>query len=563
MQKDFRSTQERFLREVLAKNASTAFGLDHGFASVGTVHEFQSRVPIRTYDELQPYVQRVVDGEWNALTADRPFMFTTTSGTTSVPKRIPVTEAWQKGLSRIMRQWIYQASLDHPRMFDHRIVSVVSPAVEGTTPKGTPVGSMSGFTFQRVPRIARRQYAIPYEVMTLGDYDWKYWMSLRLCLETQVSLVVVPNASTIIKLGELAVDHAEQLFRGIHDGTVGWDLQHAPASLQEPLRDLQAAYLRPNPSRSRELQQAAARRGSLRLDDAWPSLRLVACWLGGTAGRVIPRLRRYVGEQVPLRELGFRASEGTFTIPQDDGTPSGVLTGHENFFEFIPEEESDAKTPRTLLGHELEAGRDYRILITHNSGLYRYDINDIVRCDGFSGTAPRISFVRKGQDMVNITGEKLHVNQVLAAEAHAAQALGRPLTSLRLIPDVDALRYDLLMEVDGETPDDGTLLEFCLSFDAALIGTSEEYASKRKSHRLLTPRVCLMKPGWSEQQKRLDLASGKRDGQYKWPIFRQAWDAHSQTSLLRVVDRRTRRPSSTRIRADQEFDLAPLSANLE
>ena len=545
--RDFRHGQLALLSELCSVNAKTGFGLAHEFRKVRDLAGWKQRVPVQEYEGYRPWVDRLLNGEAHALTAESPFMFTSTSGTTGQPKLIPVTAAWKEELAAIMRLWIHRASLDHRAMLSRKIVSIVSPAVEGYARNGLPIGSMSGLTYQRVPAAARRNYAIPYGVMTVEDYDLRYWLALRLAVEADVSLAVVPNASTLVKLGELAVDNAERLLRAIHDGVLGiegeavraWHAQIAPVERK----------LAPNPRRARHLERAAAKRGSLRLEDAWPHLALVSCWLGGSAGQVVHRLRRHIGEGAVLRDLGLRASEGTFTVPLEDGSAAGVLTGHANFFEFIPMCELESAEPRTVLGHELEVGQEYDLVVTHRSGLYRYDMNDIVRCEGFYGTAPIVAFVRKGRDMVNVTGEKLHVNHALAAEASVRHVLRAELRQVRLVPDAPGLRYDLLVELEGEVPDDDDLARFLEAFDEALGHENDEYRAKRKSKRLLVPRLCVMERGWAEAQRRADIAGGKRDGQYKWPVFRAGWDAASQEAVVHVLDRAQRRRSSRRVKA--------------
>ncbi len=545
--RDYRKTQVSLLEEICSRNARTAFGVAHGFRTIRDPSAWRAQVPVREYEAYRPWIDRLLNGDLHALTGDAPFMFTSTSGTTGQPKLIPVTEAWKEDLAAIMRLWIHRASLDHRSMLARKIVSIVSPAVEGYARNGLPIGSMSGLTYQRVPAAARRNYAIPYGVMTVEEYDLRYWLALRLAVEADVSLAVVPNAATLVKLGELAVDHAERLLRAIHEGNLGIerDAAHTWASHLSPV----ARKLVPNPKRARQLERLAAKRGSLRLEDAWPHLALVSCWLGGSAGQVVHRLRRHIGQRAVLRDLGLRASEGTFTVPLADGSAAGVVTGHANVFEFVPVSELESASPRTLLGHELEVGGEYDLVVTHRSGLYRYDMNDIVRCEGFHGTAPIIAFVRKGRDMVNITGEKLHVNHALAAEASARSVLGNELRQFRLVPDAPGLRYDLLVELEGEVPDDARLARFLEAFDDALGAENDEYRAKRKSKRLLEPRLCVMDRGWAEAQRRADIAGGKRDGQYKWPVFRPGWDAASHDAVVVVVDRVQRRRSSRRVKA--------------
>lgn len=87
--------------------------------------------------------------------------------------------------------------------------------------------------------------------------------------------------------------------------------------------------------------------------------------------------------------------------------------------------------PTTLTCAELDEGENYYIVLTTPGGLYRYDINDVVRVSGFCNQTPLIEFIRKGRDVTNITGEKLHVNQVIQAMEQALSAAGLPLHNYR------------------------------------------------------------------------------------------------------------------------------------
>ena len=123
--------QARILRGLLRDNADTIFGREHRFAAIESAAEFAQRVPIRDYEALRPYVGRIMAGERQVLTAEAPFMFTTTSGTTGEPKFIPVTAGWTRSMAALMRLWTFYALRDHPGMLDQRVLTIVGPAIEG------------------------------------------------------------------------------------------------------------------------------------------------------------------------------------------------------------------------------------------------------------------------------------------------------------------------------------------------------------------------------------------------------------------------------------------------
>jgi hypothetical protein len=531
--------QARVLRELLQTNAGTAFGRDHGFASLRTSRQYAQRVPIRDYEALRPYVSRLLGGERNVLTAEEPLAFATTSGTTGEPKLVPVTPTSARQSAALMRLWTVYALGDHPGLLDRQVLTMVGAAVEGTTPGGQPYGAMTGMTYQRLPWLVRRRHALPYAVALLRDHDTRYFVAARLALAQAVSSIGTPNASTLLRLADTAEQHGDELIRAIHDGTLGVsDLAPiAGAGLSaDQLRATLSAGLSPDRSRSTALARVAARRGRLTLGECWPELALLACWLGGSAGTQARRLDAHFGD-VPRRDLGLIASEGRLTVPVEDASAAGVLAVHTTFFEFIPEDEIDEPS-RPRLCHELEDGGRYYVIVTGANGLYRYDLNDVIEVRGFQRRTPRVAFVRKGRDMVNITGEKLHLNHLLHAVGAAERATGLDVWQFRLIPDVEAGCYDLLIELPHPAATRRSLGDFRTAFDRALAAVNVEYASKRRSRRLAAHRLFVMRPGWSERLCREEFARGRRDVQHKWNAIRLEWDDASRAEILGRVDDR-------------------------
>ena len=528
------ASQARVLQRIVARNRATAFGRAHGFADIRTAGDYARRVPIRDYEAFRPYVRRLLSGGDKVLTEESPLMFATTSGTTGEPKYIPVTPGWAAEMAGLMRLWALRASWDHPDLLAQKLFTVVSPAVEGSTPGGLPFGSMSGLTYSRLPWLIRRRHVLPYAATLVRDYDARYFVAARLALAQRVSSIGTPNPTTLLRLAETADARGEDLVRAIHDGTLGVDdlepVEHAGCS-REDLRAVLHAAARPEPERAAFLARVMERRGRLVLGDCWPDLALVACWLGGNAGVHARRLADHF-PSVPQRDLGLIASEGRLTVPTEDGCAAGALAVHAGFFEFVPEDRIDDADPDTLLAHQLEDGRRYYIAITEANGLYRYDLNDVVEVRGFHHRTPKVAFVRKGRDMLSITGEKLHLNHVLAAIRAAERASGMDVWQFRVIPDVEEARYDVLIEPAG---DGGPARAFLRAFDVALASENLEYAGKRASRRLAEPRLHLMARGWSERLCRSEFAQGRRELQHKWKAIAHEWDEASRREVVQTV----------------------------
>jgi hypothetical protein len=530
--------QARLLAELLRGNARTAFGREHGFARITTPAGYARRVPIRDYEGVRPYVKRLLAGERRVLTAEPPLSFAATSGTTGEPKLVPVTARSAASMAALMRLWTCHALAAHPTLLDHRLLTVVGPAVEGVTACGLPVGAMTGMSYQRLPWLVRRRHALPYAVALIGDHESRYFVTLRLALAQAISSIGTPNPSTLLRLADVAGRRSEALVRAIHDGTLGvGGLEPiAHAGLDAPgLRAALTEGLRADPARAATLTSLAARRGHLVLGECWPELALIGCWLGGSAGLQARHLAEHFGPAVAHRDLGLIASEGRLTVPLEDHSAAGVLAVRTTFFEFVPEDAIEATAPPTLLAHELEEGRRYYVIITGANGLYRYDLNDVVEVRGFHHRTPRVAFVRKGRDMLSITGEKLHLNHVLHAMTAAGHATGLDVWQFRLIADAERSRYDVLVELSSPAGAD-RLRELATRFDRALAAVNVEYAGKRASGRLAPPRLHRMRPGWSERVCRQEFARGRRDVQHKWSVLQEAWDEASRTEVVEGVD---------------------------
>ena len=147
--------------------------------------------------------------------------------------------------------------------------------------------------------------------------------------------------------------------------------------------------------------------------------------------------------------------------------------------------------------------------------MYRYDINDVIRVAGFYNQTPLIEFVRKGRDVTSITGEKLHVNQLIGAMARAQRAAGVAVHHFCACADVEKSLYVLSVELDGAMPSRQSLVQLLHELDAGLRELNVEYAQKRESQRLGSPILCVMKPGWFERKAQIILQRGGRDTQLK------------------------------------------------
>jgi hypothetical protein len=206
---DPEAAQLRVLREIVAKNRDTRYGLEHGFSEVRDFAQWRTRVPVAKYENLKPYVDRMAAGEPDILTKEPVEMFARTSGTTAEPKFIPVTKSCRRRAhADSSRAFLWYARRDHPRILEGRSMSLVSPAEEGRTPGGIPFGSTSGAMYRGFPLPVRNTYAVPYEVFEIDDYDTEYYVLQRVGVASDVTFLVTANPTSILRLCGTADERA-------------------------------------------------------------------------------------------------------------------------------------------------------------------------------------------------------------------------------------------------------------------------------------------------------------------------------------------------------------------
>ena len=514
-----RETQCTLLADLLRLNQSSAFSRDYGLTGRTTLREFRQRVPVGDYELIRSYVDQVAHGNHAALLGEtnKLQMFALTSGTTAAPKLIPVTTRFLNDYRRGWQTWGIGTYSDHALLQKLNIVQISSSHQKTRTADGTPCGNISGLVAAMQKRFVRSLYTIPAVVAEILDAEAKRYTILRLALaDPWVGMTITANPSTLLQLAGFANTHAEALIRDIHNGGInGVDL---PDLQRRELKN----RLRPNVPRAAQLQQILDRHGGLRPRDCWPMLQALGVWCGGSAAAYIPKLKQ-VFDGITIRDHGLHASEGRMTLPLMDECSSGLLEIQTHFFEFLPMTEVGSASPVVLEAHELEVGVEYYILLTTSSGLYRYNIRDVVRCTGFYGTTPLLEFRHKGAHISSITGEKLAESQVVEAVNAAVRECGVNLELFTLTPQWgEPPGYKLCVQCDsadaGHNP--ARLNRFAMVVEEHLARLNVEYKDKRESGRLAPLYVqALQQEHWDAFTKNRQSRSGGSLEQYKHPCL--------------------------------------------
>lgn len=509
--------QEEVLQRILQRQAGTDFGRRHRFTDIRTVADFRKQLPVAGYDYFEPYIQRVMRGEYQALLSTaRVHMFALTSGTTATRKFIPVTDDYLSDYQRGWNIWGLKTYRDHAEVRFRPIVQMCGDWEELHTPTGIPCGAVTGLTALSQKRIIRWLYCVPAMLGKVKDPTAKYYLTLRLSVPRRVGLIIAANPSTLVNLARAGDRYKETLIRDIHDGTLSEQFD-IPGSVRDAVR---RRIRKAHPERARELEEMVQRSGTLYPKDYWPRDALIGNWTGGSVGAYLRHFPRYYGT-TPVRDVGLIASEGRMTIPWEDATPSGILDVTTHFYEFIPEEEMDSPQPTVLGAHELQEGRTYFILLSTSYGLYRYNIHDVVRCTGFHNRTPLVEFLSKGSHIANITGEKLSEYQVVGAMREALRELNLTLTAYSVAPcwDDEQPYYGLFVE-RGDLTSKDQAVNLLRALEVRLHQINVEYASKRASQRLGPMRLAVLPTDtWQNWDRQRLARTGGTLEQYKHPCL--------------------------------------------
>lgn len=502
------SAQHDALRRILRRLRHTELGRQNGFGRISEPNRFRCELPIQTFEDLRPHIERQAMTGACVVSAEPALMYAQTSGTTGRPKLIPVTADVVRQLKRAQRAMAFVQQKAF-RAFTGRILAISGARCEDHLSDGTPVGSATGLIYETMPWALRSKYVLPPEVNAVRDYELKYRLIARMAAQSpDVTALATANPSSILRLldqirtdlPEIVTDMTSpgtELARGLPDDVKRRINERLPADL----------------NRAAELRGWSGRTGDLDLAVLWPGLRSVMTWLGGSCQVAASRVAKLLPPNAQMIDAGYVASEVRGTIIIDAAHNLGLPLLTEVFFEFVPVDEWDTGGRRTRLLHEIEEGGEYHIVVTTAAGLVRYHMNDVVRVNGRIGRTPTFSFVRKGRGVTNITGEKLSEDQVNEAMRRSFDELGASATFHLMVADVESQRYRCYVEFEpGCRPD---MRRFGAQLDRALKDLNIEYAAKRASGRLAGVEAFLLKPGSGASYQRHLVAKGQREAQLK------------------------------------------------
>lgn len=505
--------QEKFLFSLIRHHAETEFGQAHGFSEIQSIDAYRQQVPIRTYQDLEPWMVRMADGEENILIKDRPIYFNITSGSTGNRKLIPVTPSSRQCVKRASAAatgFLADAAIRRDRPLGSLLFPASMNSV-GKTKSGIEFAPVSTSDLKLSNVVSRQVMSSPIEAHQIADLKSRHYVCLLFALSDENLRVLAETFPvTTLRLCQFMEKHSESLIHDLKTGSLTHWLQLTPEQ-----RITLEAKLKPSMSRVEALTQILQEQGRLTPEYVWPHLSFLITARGGTSDFYFEKFPEYFGS-TPIFGGVYSSAEATYGIHRDFNTDGVLLALESGFFEFIPEEQWDVEQPSTLLPWQVEVGKRYRIVVTNYNGFYRYDVGDVVEIEGFYQQTPIFIFRHRYKGFITSVGEKTteyHVTKVISAlqRKHSVMLENFCITLTDEIPPGYVVNIEI---AEGQTLEDPrTFLE---DYDEILQDVHKLYAMKRQD-QVKPPILKIYQSGSFEQLHQALIKRGASETQIKLP----------------------------------------------
>lgn len=452
-------TQERVFQSLISDASSTQFGRDHNFKNISTHEDFVKQVPVRDYEALRPYVEKVVAGESDILWKGRPLYFAKTSGTTSGAKYIPITKESMPGHIEAAKNAIllYVHQTGNTKIVNGKMIFLQgSPVLESKN--GIQLGRLSGIVAHYVPKYLQKNRLPSWETNCIEDWETKVNTIVQETVNEDMSVIAgIPSWVQMYfeKLIEEKKQKVGELFKN-------FDLFIFGGVNYEPYRS---------------------------------------------------KFESLIGRKIDSVEL-YPASEGFFAF-QDRQNEPGMLLQLDSgmFYEFIVADTFFEASPTRLTLKDVKIGVNYVIIISTNAGLWAYNIGDTVQ---FTSLAPfRVIVSGRIKHFISAFGEHVIAKEVEHALLSALKTTEVSVSEFTVAPQIEPLEglpyHEWFIEFENSP---SNIEDFATQIDTALQSQNSYYLDLIQGKVLQPLKITpVQKGGFQNYMKTI----GKLGGQNKTP----------------------------------------------
>lgn len=454
-------TQDNVFQDLITKAQDTAFGKDHHFSTITSYDSFKLCVPIKDYEDLKPYIERIKKGEANVLWPGLPTYFSKTSGTTSGAKYIPNTKASLNEQVKAARNAIlcYINETKKTDFVTGKMIFLQGSPVLDLSNK-VPVGRLSGIVAHHVPKYLQKNRLPSYKTNCIDDW------------ETKIDAII-----------EETVNEKMTLISGIPP----WVQMYFDRLIEKT--------------------------GKKYIKDIFPDFSLFI-YGGVNFEPYRAKFKQSIGKHIDSIET-YPASEG-FIAFQDSQDAEGLLLNLNAgiFFEFIPVDEYYDISPTRVSLNDVELYRNYALILNTNAGLWGYSIGDTIK---FVSLNPyRIVVTGRIKHFTSAFGEHVIGEEVDFAIEQACKVLNLDVNEYHVAPQVTPKEggiayHEWFIEFSAEPT---KVAEFAEELDQQLQGKNSYYKDLRKGEMLDIIKITPMKIGSFNAYMK---SKGKLGGQNKLP----------------------------------------------
>lgn len=402
--------QEKVLMSLMKDNKTTVYGKKNNFDRVKTINDYQKTVPLSVYGDYEDYIMRMAQGEKGLITNRYIRRFTESSGSTGRSKLVPLSGlaewncqcfSFSAPVGCAVKYFAKQKKMLPPQrgLFTAEVTS-------RKLPSGATVSCLSSIPLLNIRPIVKFFTSSPKEVMfPENDIDMNmHYVKLRFALpDRDISYLGTIFITTLESMFFYLEENWEMFCNDIEKGTIDESIK-----MPEHIRKSLLKKIKPDPKRASELRKEFSKGF-----DEYPIIPRIwkkCTWMygmgTGALAHYASRLRRYIGEDMPIHYLGYAATEALMAVPIELNSFEYVLLPQNGFYEFLPLDAPEGTRPLTI--SELEVGKEYELILTNLSGFYRYRIEDVIKVTGYYHEAPKVTFCYRLNQIANISGEKIN-----------------------------------------------------------------------------------------------------------------------------------------------------------
>ena len=522
---------EKMLRRIIRKNRNTEFGRKYHFEDIKSPEDFQKAIPLTTYEDFRPYIDRMVeDGEQNLITSSRISYFSLTSGTVNKEKLIP-TKALMINFKAVMMMAddLYEAMKRKglKRRYGKGFLTIEISISDKKDKAGNKkkIGYVSSYSVDKLKALFPVLVAQPKEAVQSDEIgDMKYIKSRYALQDPDIVYVAGTFMTVLVDYVNYILQNKDMLIHDIETGTIDPSI-----NISQRLRNKLEKELSPDPVRAAELREILDHPddGPL-LNRIWKDLCMVGALGTGDFLPFTETMRLFCDDTVSFTFGQYSATENLFGVVMGLEEQKFLLLPDGAFFEFIPVDEDgygseeindEGKTELTMrprLMDELEVGKLYELVFTNSTGLYRYMIRDVVRVVGYEGNIPYIEFAYRANHVCNICNVHLTGEHLKYAVKYLEEYTGVHVEDYSMYSNLATQppRAELFYETMQPVPPEKTegLREF---LDTKLRESSWSYDLYRGSENVGLIGVFRVEPGTYSEYRERQIREGRQRNQLK------------------------------------------------